>query len=87
MISIGSPTQDEFCRRNNSSMQNVKEVCSDQKPEPRRLRPKRKRHIPTPNRRKRLSLRHVVVNGTLALNSGVRCVDFILLLIEHLRKT
>lgn len=46
-----------------------------------------KRQIPTPNNRKGLRAGDVVVNGTLALNSRVRCVDFILLLMEHLWKT
>lgn len=47
----------------------------------------RERQIPTPNNRKELRVGDVVVNGALTLNSGVRCVDFILLLIEHLWKT
>jgi hypothetical protein len=44
MIAIGSSTQDELCRKNYSSTQNVKGVCSDQKTGLRRLRrPKRER--------------------------------------------
>ena len=44
MIAIGSSTQDELCRKNYSSTQNVTGVCSDQKTGLRRLRrPKRER--------------------------------------------